>query len=73
MLLWSYVILTLSRIILDARTLYEMEQVYVLKCEITTQDIADSWKKMILPKTKTIEDKVAAIQSSKIQINATIQ
>lgn len=66
-------ILTYYRIILDARTLCMMEQAYVIKCEITTQDVANTWKKMILPRTKTTEDKLAAIQSSKIRINATFQ
>lgn len=50
-----------------------MKRGYVIKCEFATKDIAEPWPKMELPRTKVIEDKVAAMQSSKIRLNVIFQ
>lgn len=66
-------LLTYDRVILDSRTSYEMERGYVIKCEFATEDMAEPWPKLELPRTKAIEDKVAAMQSSKIRVNVIFQ
>lgn len=62
-------VLTVLRVILDARVGYEIKQGYVIVFEFAEHGIVDGWKKMMLPGIKALRDKVQQMQSEDISVN----
>jgi hypothetical protein len=57
------------RVILDARVGFEILKGYVITFEFATYDIANRWKKMILPHSAMLEKKVQDMQNEDIGVN----
>ncbi|EFY90726.1 hypothetical protein MAC_03306 [Metarhizium acridum CQMa 102] len=58
-----------GKVILDARVGYEIRQGYAIVFEFAEHGIAYGWKKMMLPGTKELRDKVQQMQSKDIRVN----
>ncbi|KAF5122359.1 hypothetical protein E5D57_012836 [Metarhizium anisopliae] len=58
-----------GKVILDARVGYEIRQGYAIVFEFAEHGIAYGWKKMMLPGTKELRDKVQQMQSKDISVN----
>jgi len=56
-------------VVLDSRIGYEIKEGYVIAFEFATEDLIKSWKKMILPDSRTLRDKVTNMGSERIGIN----
>lgn len=60
----------LCRVIIDARTRYEIKEGYAIKFEFVTEDLVTTkWPKMMLPSMDSLRRKVDEMQSAKIALN----